>query len=45
MKVFDITGKLHVKDDLTHQELLEQLYIELKKLGIHFVGETKINKQ
>jgi hypothetical protein len=38
-KVFEITGKLIVPDDLTHQELIDELYKRLQ--DIHFAGVTK----
>jgi hypothetical protein len=39
--VYEITGKLIVPDDLTHQEMLEELYMMLKENEFHYKGETK----
>jgi hypothetical protein len=41
VKVFEISGKLYVRDEITHQEMLNILYKELTKYGIKFVGTTK----
>jgi hypothetical protein len=40
VKVFEISGTLKVRDEITHQEMLNILY-NLKSYGIHFAGETK----
>jgi hypothetical protein len=41
LKTFEISGKLIVTEDQSHPELLNLLFEELMKLGIHFSGQTK----
>lgn len=41
MKTFRIEGELIVDTDIEHDELIIKLFAELKKLNIHFCGETK----
>lgn len=43
MKV-EITGELNVPEGMTHQELLEILYQELKSKNVHFKGNTKVKE-
>jgi chemotaxis methyl-accepting protein methylase len=39
--VFEIKGSLLTEGVQTHEEMLHELYILLKKNGWFFVGETK----
>ncbi|WP_269082994.1 hypothetical protein [Sporosarcina globispora] len=40
MKV-EINGELIAPEGMTHEELLDLLFSELKSKGVHFRGETK----
>jgi hypothetical protein len=41
VKVFELSGKLYVKEDLSHQELLNLLYKLYKQFDIRFTGVSK----
>lgn len=47
LKEFKISGRIIVDEDITHEELLERLYICLKIKELHFIGETRkiVNKK
>jgi hypothetical protein len=45
LKVFQINGQLRVKDDHSHQELLQILTTLLGSEDIHFAGETREIKE
>jgi hypothetical protein len=41
VKVFEISGELTTYDEHDHLEILNELFEELKKKGLHFAGVTK----
>lgn len=43
MKV-EIKGELELPEGMTHQELLELLFNELKVKNVHFKGNTKVKE-